>query len=116
MAVGAAQGGPATRGAALQDQVGPYQPARRVEQAPQQRIGDGPGRVGHHTEGASRQAKVGGVGLHHPHLVAKAVTQRGGSAGVHLDGDHVRADLEEWCDEGSAAGADVEHQVAPGDA
>lgn len=112
--IGRTRRGPAAGGAALEEQVGADETAGGMKQAPQQRVGDGPGRVGDDAERTPGQAEVGGIGLHDAHTAREPTAQRSGPAWMQLDRDDTCAASEERRGDRAVARADVEHEVATG--
>ena len=87
-----------------------HHPAAGVEQPPQQRCGDGEGRVGHDVEGPTGKAQVGRVDLDDDDVGAEPLSQVPCALRVRLDRDHPRPDGEQRGHQRAGAGTDVEDQ------
>jgi hypothetical protein len=95
-----------------QHQVGAQQPATGLQQALENHGGEGEGRVRDDAVRPRGQPQVRRIGLYDDDGAPEERPQVGGSAGVHLDGDDTGTCLEQSRREGTAAGPDVEDQVA----
>ena len=103
---------PAADGPVLQHEVGGHEAAPALHEARQKGVGDAERRIRHDVEVATRQTQVRGIGLHDDDGVAEARSQVCCAAGMQLDRDHPRADVDERLRERPRPGADVENEVA----
>ena len=98
------------------DEVGLHQPAPGRDEPAEQPDAGGERRVGNDAERTAWQSQVGGVGADDAHApVGEPLPEGREPARVQLDGDHPRTGGEERRGDDTAAGADVEDEVAGSD-
>jgi hypothetical protein len=98
------------------DDVGREEPAAAAHEAPDQRGGDAERRVGHHPERPPREPQVDRVYLHHrDRSTREPIAQLLSAAGVELEGDNARAEIDQRERQPAGPGTDVEDEIAGSD-